>query len=131
VVAALAALFGVATVVAGGRALFGPAAARAAARAASGSYPPAIVWFNFLAGFAYLAAAAGITMGRPWGARLALGIAVATGIALVAFALWAASGGPHEARTAAALPFRAVFWAILGLWALRRLRPRAGGGGHP
>ena len=61
-VAAVAIVFGVATVFAGGTALFGGEAARAAA----GNAVPFVLWFNFLAGFAYVAAGAGLWRGQAW-----------------------------------------------------------------
>jgi hypothetical protein len=63
--ALVAAVFGVLTIVSGGRVLFGDGAA------AAGSYVPYIVWFNFVAGFAYVAAAIGLWLRRPWAAGLA------------------------------------------------------------
>ena len=53
VVAALAGVFGVATVAKGAQILFGSAIARVDA----GHYVPFVLWFNFLAGFAHVAAA--------------------------------------------------------------------------
>ena len=56
-VAALVALvFGALTVTSGGKVLFGSEATRAAA----GAYVPFVLWFNFLAGFAYVAAGVGL-----------------------------------------------------------------------
>lgn len=54
---ALAAIaFGLLTIKAGGTVLFGDDADRAAA----GNYMPFVLWFNFLAGFAYVLAGAGL-----------------------------------------------------------------------
>jgi hypothetical protein len=79
--AAAAAAFGVATVIAGGRVLFGGESARAAA----GAYVPFVVAFNFAAGFAYVAAAAGLALRKRWTPRLAVAIAAATVLVFVAF----------------------------------------------
>ena len=46
----LAVLFGVVTVFEGGRMLFG----RPEIRASAGNIVPFVLWFNFIAGFAYL-----------------------------------------------------------------------------
>lgn len=117
--AGLAALvFGLATLAAGGLVLFGPEAVRAAA----GRAVPFVVWSNFLLGFAYVAAGAGLALGRPWAAALAAGIAAATGALALAFLARALRGGAFEARTAWALPFRALVWAWIAWWARRRLR---------
>jgi hypothetical protein len=56
IAAVVAAVFGLATVISGGRALFGDAAAQAAVGQAVGF----VLWFNFLAGFAYVAVAVGL-----------------------------------------------------------------------
>jgi len=50
VLAVIAMAFGALTVFSGGRALFGDAQARAAV----GNAVPFVLWFNFLAGFAYV-----------------------------------------------------------------------------
>ena len=58
----VAVLFGVATIVSGGTVLFGDTGTRAAA----GAVVPFVLWFNFLAGFAYVAAGLGVTFWKPW-----------------------------------------------------------------
>ena len=127
--AALAAAFGVATIVSGGRVLFGPAAAREAA----GAYLPLVVGFNFAAGFAYVAAAAGLALGKRWSAALAAGIAVATLVVFATFGVHVATGGAYERRTVVAMAFRSAFWLALAAVASRligartaRERPGAG-----
>ncbi|MCB1863823.1 MAG: hypothetical protein KDG50_00205, partial [Chromatiales bacterium] len=66
--------FGLLTIKSGGTILFGNVAARDAA----GSYVPFVLWFNFLAGFAYVIAGAGLWMQTRWAAWLAISIAAAT-----------------------------------------------------
>jgi hypothetical protein len=117
VVAVLAGAFGVATILKGGQVLFGSDAARVAA----GHYVPFVLWFNFLAGFAYVAAAVGIALRRRWSARLAAGIAGATALVFLAFGAHALSGGAFEPRTAAAMTFRTAVWGAIALLAGRRL----------
>lgn len=113
--AAVAAAFGVATIVSGGRVLFGPEAAREAA----GAYVPLVVAFNFGAGFAYVAAAVGIALGRRWGAWLAAAIAGATLAVFAAFGVHVAAGGAYERRTVVAMALRSAFWIALALAAAR------------
>ena len=103
----VAAGFGLLTIKEGGTILFGDQAARDAA----GNYMPSVVWFNFLAGFAYLAAAVGLVRQRAWSARLALGIAATTGMMFLYFSLLAFSGIPYELRTVAAMTLRTTLWA--------------------
>jgi hypothetical protein len=109
VAAALAVLFGALTIFEGGSVLFGAGEAREAA----GSYVPFVVWFNFLAGFAYVAAGAGIWGSRSWAPRLSLGIAVATLLVFGAFGAHVLSGGAYEVRTVAAMTLRTGFWAVV------------------
>jgi hypothetical protein len=126
--AALAGVFGVATVASGGRVLFGGEAARLAA----GHVVPFVLWFNFLAGFAYVAAAGGLLLGRRWGARLAAAIALATALVFAAFGVHVLRGGPWEPRTLAAMTLRTCFWAVLaaGAWRGGMLGRSPGGGGR-
>lgn len=119
---ALAILFGLATLASGGRALFGGAEARAAVGAAV----PFVLWFNFLAGFAYVAAGAGLIAGRGWAAALAAGIALATIAVFGAFGLHVAAGGAHETRTVAAMTLRAGLWSAIALAAFRLRGARPG-----
>lgn len=116
-VALLGGALGIATVVSGGRVLFGPDSARAAA----GAFVPFVVWFNFLAGFAYLAAAAGIALARRWAAPLSAAIAGATALTFLAFGAHVAAGGAYQARTAWAMALRTALWAAIAWWARREL----------
>lgn len=119
-VAAIALVFGVMTIVSGGKVLFGGEAARLAA----GNYLPFVVWFNFLAGFAYVAAAAGLVQWRPWAARLALAIAAATALVFVIFGAFALTGTPFEMRTVGAMTLRTALWSGIAWFAWRRIGRR-------
>lgn len=120
IVALVAIVFGALTVVSGGRVLFGSEAARLAA----GDYVPLVVWFNFLAGFAYVAAGVGLWRYRPWSAWLALAITVATALMFAVFGAQVAAGGAFEARTVAAMIFRIAIWAGIAALAWRGLVSR-------
>jgi MYXO-CTERM domain-containing protein len=115
--AVLAGAFGIATVISGGRVLFGPEAVRAAA----GQVVPFVLWFNFLAGFAYLLAAAGLWGARRWAAPLSMGIAVATALVFLALGVHVLRGGAFENRTVAAMTLRTAVWAAIAVAARRRL----------
>ena len=115
--AAVAVLFGLLTIASGGNALFGGAAARQAA----GAYVPFVLWFNFLAGFAYVAAGAGLWLRRRWGATLALAIAGATLLVFVAFGVHVLRGGGYEMRTVGAMTLRTLVWIAIGWLASRRI----------
>ena len=58
--------FGLLTIKEGGTILFGDEEARSAA----GNYVPFVLWFNFVAGFAYVIAGAGLWMQQRWGAHI-------------------------------------------------------------
>jgi voltage-gated potassium channel Kch len=113
-----AAIFGAATVISGGRVLFGPLPVRAAA----GHVVGFVLWFNFLAGFVYLLAAAGLALGRRWGAWLSAAIVAGTALVFVAFGAHVLGGGAFERRTLLAMTFRTGAWVAITLLAWRRLR---------
>jgi len=89
IAAVVAVAFGLLTVREGGAVLFGGEAARAAA----GNYVPFVLWFNFLAGFAYVAAGAGLWLQQRWSAWLALAILIGTVAVFAAFGVHVAAGG--------------------------------------
>ncbi|MEJ8568332.1 hypothetical protein [Elongatibacter sediminis] len=117
VVSVFAIGFGLLTLKEGGSVLFidGPA------RAAAGNYVPFVLWFNFLAGFAYVIAGAGLWMRRHWGFLWATVIAAATALTFAAFGLHVASGGAFEQRTVIAMSLRTVVWIIIAVISWRQL----------
>jgi len=117
-IAVLAMVFGVVTIISGGNVLFGPDAVRAIA----GRFVPFVVWFNFIAGFFYVAAGLAIWLGHRWGLRLSIAITSATALVAVAFGAWVVLGGSFEMRTVGALALRFGVWAAIA-WAVFRARP--------
>jgi hypothetical protein len=109
--------FGVLTIKEGGMTLGGNAAAVAAA----GNFVPFVLWFNFLAGFAYVVAGAGLWMRRRWAARLAAAIAAATALVFSAFGVLVAFGAAYEQRTLIALTLRLLLWTAIAAFAWWRL----------
>ena len=107
--------FGLLTIKEGGTILFGDEAARSAA----GNYVPFVLWFNFVAGFAYVVAGAGLWSRRRWAARLAIAIAVATALAFAAFGVHVLAGGAYELRTVVAMSLRTLVWTAIA-WIARR-----------
>ena len=79
----VAVIFGLLTIKEGGAVLFGDEAARAAA----GNYVPFVLWFNFVAGFAYVVAGAGLWLQQRWAVWLAVAIAAATALTFAAFSV--------------------------------------------
>ena len=111
IAAIVAAIFGLLTVVSGGRALFGGVD--------MGAVVPFVLWFNFVAGFAYVLAGIGLWRGAGWAPILSLGIAVATAAVSAAFLWHVLSGGAWEARTMGAMILRTGVWATIAALALR------------
>lgn len=122
---AFAILFGGATILSGGQALFGGEAARAAV----GDAVPFVLWFNFLAGFAYIAAGAGLLARRRWAAALAVAIAGATLVVFAAFGVHVALGGAFEGRTVGAMILRSAVWVAIAIVALRSIAAMRAAGG--
>lgn len=108
--------FGLLTIKGGGSVLFGDASARDAA----GAYVPFVLWFNFLAGFAYILAGIAIWMRHPLAVWLAIFIASATGITFVVFGAHIFVGGAYEQRTIFAMALRTLVWITIAvaIWRL-------------
>lgn len=116
-VAIIAILFGAATILSGGKALFGGVEARAAV----GQAVPFVLWFNFLAGFLYLVAGAGLFLSKPWSVPVSIVLLASTLAVFAAFGFHVAGGGAYEARTVAAMGIRTIFWAMASVVAWRAL----------
>ena len=116
--AIFAVLFGLLTIVSGGSALF-----NAEAQQAAGNYVGFVLWFNFLAGFAYVVAGVGLWCKQPWSVWLSFAIAAASFIVLAAFGLHILTGGSYEMRTVAAMSLRTVVWLIISAVAYQNLNP--------
>ena len=116
VVSLIAIGFGLMTIWEGGAVLFVDGAARQAA----GHYVPFVLWFNFLAGFAYVIAGVGSWMRRRWATWLAMAIAVATALVFLAFGVHVTLGGAWERRTVIAMTLRTLVWVGIAAIAWRR-----------
>ena len=117
--AAFAVVFGALTVYSGGNVLFGDAAARDAA----GAYVGFVLWFNFVAGFFYIAAGIGLWFGQRWAALLAITLALSCLGVFAVFGWHVWLGGAYEARTVAAMSLRCAVWLAISGLAWRRLGP--------
>ena len=113
IIALVAVVFGVATVYAGGNVLFGHGTE------AAGSYVPFVVWFNFLAGFAYVAAGIGVWRRQPWATALAAVLAILTAVVFAAFGGYVAMGGVYEKRTVVAMTIRTALWVAIAALLMR------------
>lgn len=105
VAAALAIAFGVLTVMSGGSTLAGLVALEAVV--------PFVLWFNFLAGFAYVAGGVALWSGSRLALPLALAILAATLAVFALLGLRIAAGGSYAPRTLAAMTLRTGFWAAI------------------
>ena len=109
IAAVVVTLFGLLTVLSGGRALFGGLEARAAV----GDAVPFVLWFNFLAGFAYVTAGIGLILQTNWATKLSIAILVATVLVMIAFGVHVLLGGAYEMRTVWAMNLRTVVWGVV------------------
>lgn len=116
VVAILAIAFGLLTIVSGGRALFGGVD--------MGAVVPFVLWFNFLAGFAYVAAGLSLWYQTGWATVLSIAIVLATAVVFATFLWLVWTGIPYESRTAGAMGLRLVVWVMISIVAARSGRTR-------
>jgi len=123
VAAGVAVVFGLLTIVSGGRALFGGPAAEAAA----GNAVPFVLWFNFLSGSVYVLAGIGIAMGRRWAVMLSIGLAATIATVFALFGLYVFQGAAFEMRTVGAMSLRLIVWVAIAAVAGRHIVSRKAG----
>lgn len=111
VAAIVAVVFGFLTIISGGRALFGGAD--------MGAVVPFVLWFNFLAGFAYVLAGLGLWYRSSWSAGLSIAIALATAAVFATFLWQVWSGTAYEARTMGAMGLRLAVWTLIAIVGVR------------
>lgn len=120
VISLVAVGFGLLTINDGGTILFGDEIVRAEA----GNYVPFVLWFNFLAGFAYVITGTGLWMLRLWAVWLAITIAGATSLTFAAFGMHVAFGGAYMQHTVIAMSLRTLVWTAIATiaWQLIKVR---------
>jgi len=123
VAAGVAVIFGLLTVVSGGRALFGGPAAVAAV----GDAVPFVLWFNFLSGFVYVLAGLGLALGRRWAVMLSAGLAATIAAVFALFGLYIFQGAAFEMRTVGAMGLRLVVWVAIAAVAARHIASHKAG----
>ena len=109
--ASVAIVFGALTVFSGGRVLFSSAGTQAGA----GKAVPFVLWFNFLAGFAYVVAGVGFWCRQRWASVVAMTLVALTAAVAVAFAVHVQNGGAYELRTVGAMALRLLFWSVVAI----------------
>ena len=117
ILAVVAIVFGIVTIIVGGKTLFGGTEVRTAA----GNIVPFVLWFNFVAGFSYVIAGVGLLLWKRWAAQLSAAVAAATIAVFVAFGIHIFLGGAFEARTVGAIIIRSVVWTVIAVSACRAL----------
>lgn len=107
----IAIVFGLLTIKSGGMVLFTSGEAHQAA----GNYVPFVLWFNFIAGFVYIAAGVGLWKQRRCAWKLATAIAAATAFVFLAFGVYIFNNGAYEIRTVVAMTIRSSLWFTIAL----------------
>lgn len=110
--------FGLLTIYSAGIILFGDDSAGVAA----GNYVSFVVWFNFVAGFFYIAAGIGLWLQQRWAVWLAAMIVITTAITLAALGFYIYYGEAFELRTLIAMSMRIMVWLVITLVAVKFLR---------
>lgn len=110
VMAVIAILFGLATIKEGGAVLF-----TEKGKMAAGHYVPFVLWFNFLAGFAYILAGIALVKLKACVRRLSVVIALSTVVVFIFFGIHIFNGGAYEVRTIAAMSIRTLLWIFIAI----------------
>jgi len=117
IITVIAVAFGLLTIKSGGSVLF----VDGTFREEIGNYVPFVVWFNFLAGFVYLIAGGGLWMQKHWAVWISIFIVVATLVVFAILGIHILKGGMFEVRTIAAMSLRTVVWALIAMFAYRKI----------
>lgn len=115
IISLFAIAFGLMTIKSGGSVLF----LGDEFRQQAGSYVPFVLWFNFLAGFAYLIFGLGFCLYKKWAPQLAALIATASIVVFVLFGCYIYANGNHEMRTVVAMTIRCLAWILIALFSRR------------
>jgi hypothetical protein len=95
------------------------------ARQAAGNYVDFVLWFNFLAGFFYIATGMGLWLEKAWAPAAAITIAALTLLVFAAFGLHILNGGEYEQRTVIAMSIRTLLWLTIAFTCWSQLLRRA------
>lgn len=113
-IAIVAILFGIVTVKEGGTVLFTEAGKQNA-----GNYVPFVLWFNFIAGFAYILAGIAMFKLKSCSRRLSAMIAISTTIVFILLGIHIFNDGLYELRTVMAMTIRSILWISIAIVSLR------------
>ncbi|PVH27294.1 hypothetical protein [Pararhodobacter oceanensis] len=109
--------FGVLTLLSGASALFGALD--------MGAVVGFVLWFNTVAGVAYIAAGVGLWWAKPWAYPVSLAIFVSSVLVFAGFGFVVLSGGAFEMRTVFAMALRSTVWLGIALVARAALVKRS------
>jgi hypothetical protein len=113
ILAAIAVAFGALTLFSGGQNLFSEAVI-----AEAGNTIPFVLWFNFLAGFAYIFAGYLLWKWKICGVRLSAVIAGATLLVFLAMGIYVIQfEGLYNAKTVGAMVIRSSVWLVIAVLA--------------
>ncbi len=104
-------VFGIMTIKSGGSVLFIDGEARRIA----GNYVNFVLWFNFIAGFFYIATGIGLLFQKNWALTAAIIIAVLTILIFAILGVYIYYGGEYEQRTIAAMSLRSAVWLVIAI----------------
>ena len=82
-------------------------------RAAVGDAVPFVLWYNFLAGFAYVVAGIGLFLRHRPAVWVSMGILVITALVFLAFGAHVLQGNAYEMRTVGAMILRTGVWLVI------------------
>jgi hypothetical protein len=111
IAAIITVVFGIVTIKSGGSVIFIDGEARQAA----GNYVDFVLWFNFSAGFFYVATGIGIWFQKIWALTVAIILAILTLLVFTAFGIHIFYGGEYEQRTVAAMSLRSSVWIVIAV----------------
>ncbi len=114
--ALLAIIFGIMTIISGGKVL-----TNEEAEIAAGHYVGFVVWFNTIMGFMYVSTGIGLYGQKRWSFKHAIFITVATLLVFAAFGMHILNGGAYEVRTVFAMTFRLIVWVAISMVAYFKL----------
>lgn len=117
IISIIAIIFGLLTIKSGGSVIFIDGIDRENA----GNYIPFVVWFNFLAGFAYIIAGTGLFMKKSWSTWLSIFITITTLIMFILLGLHILNNQAYEMRTVIAMSIRTTIWTLISLFSYIRL----------
>lgn len=104
-------IFGVITVISGGRSLFTVAGFNS-----RGQIVPVVLWYNFVAGFFYIIVGISTFKLKSCAKKVSAILAISSIIVLIYLINYIFQGGIYENKTLFAMSFRTIFWTIFAIY---------------